>query len=151
MDILTRADRRKRMQSVRQKGTKPELIVRSALHRIGFRFRVNVVNLPGRPDIVLPRHRAVIFVNGCFWHGHDCRAGRLPTSNGAFWSEKIAGNMERDARKARALRRLGWRVVSVWECKIRPPRLDQTIRRVARVLSKGTLHEHRDATTSRGR
>ena len=110
------------MSRIRGKDTKPELLVRSILHRLGYRFTVSGPNnkkLPGKPDIVLPKWGTVVFVHGCFWHGHDrCPSFRLPTTRRAFWQEKIANNRKRDARAARELRQLGWNVVVIWECEL---------------------------------
>jgi DNA mismatch endonuclease (patch repair protein) len=111
------------MARIRSKDTKPEMIVRRALHSLGFRFRLHVRELPGCPDIVLPRHRTIIQVKGCFWHGHACRGGRVPRSNTAYWIPKLIQNRERDRSNERKLRRLGWSVHSVWECHLR--RCDQ--------------------------
>ena len=106
------------MSRILAKDTTPERAVRSALHRLGFRFRLHVRGLPGSPDIVLPKHRTVVFVHGCFWHRHPrCRHAATPKSRVAFWREKFAGNVRRDQRNFAALRRLGWRVVTVWECQ----------------------------------
>ena len=106
------------MSRIRGRDTKPELLVRSVLHRLGFRFRLNPVRLPGRPDVVLTRHHTVIFVHGCFWHRHGgCRFAFQPKTNVEFWTEKFGQNVARDARNKRALRRLGWRVLVVWECE----------------------------------
>jgi DNA mismatch endonuclease (patch repair protein) len=118
MDRLAREHRSWNMSRIRGRDTQPELVVRSVLHRLGFRFRVHEQGLPGRPDIVLPRHRVVVFVHGCFWHRHrGCRFAYTPKSNGAFWSDKFEHNVARDSRNGRKLRRLGWRVVVVWECQ----------------------------------
>ena len=93
--------------------------MRKALHRLGFRFRLHAAKLPGRPDIVLPKYRAVVFVHGCFWHGHDCRHGSYAAKrNAAWWAEKIAANRARDARKQHALKEAGWAVFVVWECNV---------------------------------
>jgi DNA mismatch endonuclease (patch repair protein) len=108
------------MKSVRQKGTAPELAVRTYLHRRGLRFVLHPDYLPGRPDIVLPRRQTVVFVNGCFWHGHDCPHGLVRAKNNAsFWQEKIASNRRRDRAKNIALRSLGWYVEVIWECQVR--------------------------------
>ena len=120
------------MRSIRASGTGPERTVRSALHRKGFRFRINVKSLPGTPDIVLPAHRAVILVHGCFWHRHGrCRLASVPRTRAAYWAAKFAANRRRDRRVAAALRRLGWRVIVIWECSIRPdmpfPRLRRRV------------------------
>lgn len=117
-DILTAEQRSARMRSVRQKDTALEILVRKELHRRGLRYRLGGCGLPGRPDLVLPRHNAVIFVHGCFWHAHDCRLGRRPTSNQGYWEQKALANKERDARKEAELKALGWRVFAVWQCEI---------------------------------
>jgi DNA mismatch endonuclease (patch repair protein) len=118
MDRLTRERRSWNMSRIRRRDTKPELIVRSVLHGLGFRFRLSPVRLPGRPDVVLTRHRTVVFVHGCFWHRHaDCRFAYEPKSNVGFWTEKFGQNVSRDSRNEKVLRRLGWRVVVVWECQ----------------------------------
>lgn len=113
----TSAARSANMSRIRSKDTKPEMLVRRALHRLGFRFRLHVRGLPGCPDIVLPKYRTVIQVKGCFWHGHTCRDGRLPKSNRAYWVPKLLQNQKRDHANDRKLRRLGWSVHSIWECR----------------------------------
>jgi len=118
-DTLTKAERSALMARIRGTNTKPELLVRSALHRAGLRFRLHARGLPGRPDIVLARHRVVIFVHGCFWHRHGCALSGEPRTRRGFWLGKFDRNVARDARNARALRRLGWRVLTVWECALR--------------------------------
>jgi DNA mismatch endonuclease, patch repair protein len=106
------------MQRTGRKNTAPEVAVRRFLHSEGLRFRLNVVGMPGTPDIVLPRWRTVVFVHGCFWHGHGCAHGRIqPKTKSVFWQIKIKTNRSRDRRKAQKLRDLGWCVVTVWECK----------------------------------
>jgi DNA mismatch endonuclease (patch repair protein) len=118
MDRLTPERRSWNMSRIKGRDTGPELVVRSTLHHLGFRFRVHGKKLPGLPDVVLPRHRTVIFVHGCFWHRHRrCRFAYQPKSNIPFWSDKFAQNVARDSRNRRELRRLGWRVVVVWECQ----------------------------------
>lgn len=110
------------MSKVRGKNTKPELVVRSLLHRMGYRFRLHRRDLPGNPDIVLPKHKKVIFVHGCFWHGHkDCRRAKRPTSNEAFWNQKLGKNLDRDRRDLEALERLGWITLVVWSCRVKDP------------------------------
>jgi DNA mismatch endonuclease, patch repair protein len=118
-DKLTREQRSRLMSRVHGKDTLIEKKVRSYLHKCGFRFRKHVAGLPGSPDIVLPKYQAVVFVHGCFWHGHtDCRKSQLPTTNKFFWEEKRQANIERDERKVRELIKLGWRVVVVWQCAL---------------------------------
>jgi len=112
------AKRSAMMSRIRSKDTLPEMLVRKSLHRLGFRFRLHVRSLPGRPDIVLPKHRIIIQVKGCFWHGHTCRDGRLPKSNREYWVPKLLRNKERDVSNERKLRRMGWSVRTLWECRI---------------------------------
>ena len=128
-DTITREQRSHVMASVHSFNTKPELTVRSLLHRMGFRFRPHRKDLPGRPDICLPKYRRVIFVHGCFWHGHSCSQGRRPTSNQAFWNQKLDRNAQRDAAAIRSLRARGRRSLVVWECQLRSPRLEDRLRK----------------------
>lgn len=116
-DVHTARQRSFNMSRIRGKDTKPELIVRSVVHQMGFRFRLHRRDLPGTPDLVLPRHNKVIFVHGCYWHMHRCRYGRvIPKTNTEFWQTKRTGNVERDRRNIRKLRRNGWSVLILWEC-----------------------------------
>lgn len=108
------------MASVKGRNTLPEMRVRQALHAAGYRFRLHRRDLPGRPDLVLPRYRLAIFVHGCFWHGHDCRRGRKPSSNTSFWEIKLARNVERDRAATEALTAAGWIVETLWECCLEP-------------------------------
>lgn len=107
------------MSGIKGADTKPELIIRSGLHRRGFRFRLHDKKLPGKPDLVLPKYNAVIFVNGCFWHKHDCHLFKWPKTRQEFWRKKISGNAERDERNVQALLDDGWRVMTVWECALK--------------------------------
>ena len=108
------------MSQVHSQHTKPELLVRSLVHRLGYRFRLHRKDLPGAPDLVFPARRKVIFVHGCFWHGHTCpRGARLPKANAHYWREKIARNRKRDQQHRRNLRQLGWSVLVLWECQLR--------------------------------
>jgi len=119
-DVFTPQKRSEVMRAVKSSDTKPELALRKALHALGYRYRLHVKNLPGKPDLVFPKYRAVIFVHGCFWHGHSCKRGaRVPKSNVDYWVEKIARNKTRDRKNAAALRKLGWRVITLWECKLK--------------------------------
>lgn len=119
-DTMTPEQRHRCMAAIKGKDTKPEMIVRKYLFSRGLRFRIQARKLPGRPDIVLPKYKTVIFVDGCFWHGHEgCRYYRLPKSNVEFWREKIERNVARDARNEAELKAMGWRVIRVWECDIR--------------------------------
>ncbi len=118
-DVFSRVKRSEIMRAVKGRDTGPELKIRKALHARGFRYRLYDKRLPGSPDLDFPKHRAVLFVHGCFWHGHDCARGmRLPKSNARYWREKIARNIKRDAIARVALRRMGWRVKISWECDL---------------------------------
>jgi DNA mismatch endonuclease (patch repair protein) len=118
-DVVDPATRSRMMAGIRSRNTKPEILIRSLLHRQGFRFRLHVRNLPGKPDMVFPRYRAVVFVHGCFWHGHDCPLFKWPGTRPEFWREKIGRNQNNDYRTRTALITAGWRVGIVWECAIR--------------------------------
>ena len=119
---MGRSVRSRNMAAIRGKDTAPELAVRRILHAMGLRFRLHRKDLPGRPDIVLPKHRTVVFVHGCFWHRHeDCRYTTTPKTRQEFWESKFAANVERDSRNRTDLRQLGWRVIVVWECELRQP------------------------------
>jgi DNA mismatch endonuclease (patch repair protein) len=110
------------MSRIRSKNTRPEVVVRSLVHRLGYRFRLHQTDLPGRPDLVLRRHNRVIFVHGCFWHCHNCRYGSVkPAANAEFWETKRAGNVARDQRNRELLQEMGWHVLVVWECCTRNP------------------------------
>lgn len=128
------------MGRIRGKDTTPEMAVRSALHRLGYRFRLHGRGLPGRPDVVLRRYRTVVFVHGCFWHRHKhCSNCTTPTANRDFWVRKLEGNAARDRVHARTLRKLGWRVLVVWECETEKAGfLGRLERRVARAAASGT-------------
>jgi len=119
VDIVDSATRSRMMSGIHGRNTKPEILIRSLLHRRGFRFRLHVRDLPGKPDIVLPRYHAVVFVHGCFWHGHDCPLFRWPNTRPEFWREKIERNRANDHKVTEALLASGWRVGIVWECAMR--------------------------------
>jgi len=118
-DIVTAEMRSMMMAGIRGKNTKPEIIIRKELHKAGFRFRIHDEKLPGKPDLILPKYKAVIFVNGCFWHGHNCHLFKWPSTNKDFWHEKISRTKERDREKLGALFESGWRVMIVWECALK--------------------------------
>ena len=119
MDNKTKAERSLNMSRIQAKDTKPELTIRRLLFADGFRYRIHVKTLPGTPDLVLPKYRAVIFVHGCFWHGHDdCKYAKLPTTHVEFWRDKISKNKERDQRVRQELVSGGWRVLTIWTCSI---------------------------------
>jgi len=120
MDVFSREKRSQIMSRVSGKNTKPEIVVRSLLHKLGYRFRLHRKNLPGRPDITLPKHKKVIFVHGCFWHGHAvCSRSKRPSTNEEFWHEKLNKNIERDKKTVDALKKLGWDVLTVWTCEVK--------------------------------
>lgn len=118
-DIYSKSKRSDIMSKISGKETKPEILVRKFLFSKGFRFRKNVKNLPGKPDIVLPKYKTAIFVHGCFWHGHSCKRGTLPKTNHKFWLEKIGKNIERDIRNSSELKETGWNIIVVWQCEIK--------------------------------
>ena len=133
MDRLSHEQRSALMSRVKTKGTKPELVVRSALHRLGYRYRLHRKDLPGKPDLVFPSRHKAIFVHGCFWHGHDCSRGKLPQTNEEFWKTKIDKNKARDEGVIKTLQSLGWEVLVVWECEIRGD--EQFVRNLTRFLN----------------
>jgi DNA mismatch endonuclease (patch repair protein) len=125
-DVVDVATRSRMMAGIQGKNTKPEILIRKALHARGFRFRLHVKDLPGKPDLVLPKYRALIFVHGCFWHGHGCRYFKVPQTRPEFWLEKIGKNQRRDSLQEEALIAMGWRVLVVWECAVRSMRKDKS-------------------------
>lgn len=146
VDIVDAATRSRMMSGIRGRNTKPEILIRSLLHRRGFRFRLDARDLAGRPDIVLPRYRAVIFVHGCFWHGHDCHLFKWPQTRPDFWRDKIGRNRANDAKAQAALLEAGWRVATVWECALRGANrdIDGVLQRLIDWLhGDAPLHEER--------
>jgi len=141
VDTLTKEARSTLMSRIRQQDTSPEVRLRKQLHAEGLRYVLHPASLPGRPDLVFPRYRTAVFVHGCFWHGHDCRAGRLPSSNCSYWSEKVVANQARDARKIAELRALGWRVATVWECETKGVHLVRTVSSMVEFIRNGTTSE----------
>jgi DNA mismatch endonuclease (patch repair protein) len=119
VDVVDKATRSRMMSGIRATNTKPELLLRSMLHRQGIRFRLHASNLPGKPDMVLPKFGAVIFIHGCFWHGHECPVFKWPKTREAFWREKILRNQANDRKAVNSLIDTGWRVAVVWECALR--------------------------------
>lgn len=135
LDFLTAEERSTRMARIHSASTKPELKLRNALWHQGFRYRINDKHLPGRPDIVLPKYRTVVFMHGCFWHGHKgCQTSHIPEINKEFWVSKIARNRERDQEVWRKLEAKGWYVIIVWECQLKKGCLDETVERVAKEI-----------------
>ena len=136
--------RHKNMAAIRAKDTKPEMIVRKYLWSHGYRYRLNHRRLPGKPDIVLRRYRTCIFVNGCFWHGHEgCRFYVIPKTRRDFWTNKINRNQERDANVKQQLTKMGWNCITIWECELKADRKESTLESLIYTLSKILLHGHR--------
>ncbi|MEO1989241.1 MAG: very short patch repair endonuclease [Martelella sp.] len=119
VDTVSPEVRSRMMSGIRGKDTKPEIVIRKALHAAGFRYRLHDRRLPGKPDMVFPKYRAVLFIHGCFWHGHDCHLFRLPSTRAEFWKAKIEGNVARDRAATEQLQTAGWRVGTVWECALK--------------------------------
>ena len=150
MDKLSPEQRHKNMAAIRGKDTKPEMIVRRGLWRMGFRYRLNHKRLPGHPDLVLKKYRTCIFVNGCFWHGHnvditifentDCC--KIPKTNREFWIEKIRRNKERDIEEQKRLAEMGWHCITIWECELKPSKREATLKSLAYTLNKIWLDDH---------
>ena len=136
-DRMTKEQRHKCMASIKGKNTKPELIVRHYLHARGYRYRINVKRLPGTPDIVLRKYRTAIFINGCFWHGHEgCHHFVIPKSKTTFWEKKIERNKQRDVEKRIQLRHLGWHTIIIWECELKPKNRTTTLQALEQTLNK---------------
>jgi len=135
VDIVDKATRSRMMSAIRGSNTKPEILMRSALHSIGLRYRLHDRNLPGKPDMVFPKHRAVVFVHGCFWHAHSCGNFRVPGTNTTFWREKLESNRKRDSIQSRALNRMGWKVITVWECRILTASSRNSLSNLARTIA----------------
>lgn len=142
-DKMTPEQRHKNMAAIRAKNTKPEMIVRRFLWRHGFRYRLNYDRLPGKPDIVLRMYRLCIFINGCFWHGHEgCPKYTVPKSNTEFWVKKVTRNRQRDEEVRRKLQGLGWRCMTIWECELEPGRREELLQRLLYTLSICYLQDH---------
>ena len=136
-DKMTQEQRHKCMSRIKSKDTKPELIVRHYLHAHGYRYRINVKRLPGTPDIVLRKYKTVIFINGCFWHGHEgCKHFVMPKTNTEFWQKKIDRNRQRDIEKRIQLRRLGWHTIIIWGCELKPKNRHTTLQALEQTLNK---------------
>ncbi len=132
------------MAAIRGKDTKPEMIVRRGLWRMGFRYRLNHKRLPGHPDLVLTKYRTCIFVNGCFWHGHEgCKLYSVPKTNTEFWINKVRRNQERDVDVKRRLNAMGWNCITIWECELKSSRRDDTLKSLAFTLNEIWLDSHK--------
>ncbi len=166
MDHLTTQQRHRNMAAIRSKGTKPEMIVRRGLWKRGFRYRLNDKRLPGHPDLVLKKYRTCVFVNGCFWHGHELRAQndefrmdneeslessaccKIPKTNREFWVAKIRRNMERDREEQRKLADMGWHCITIWECELKPNRREETLEALAFTLNHIWLEDQIGCNTA---
>ena len=147
MDKLTPEQRHRNMAAVKSKNTRPEMLVRRYLFGRGFRYRLNNPRLPGHPDLVLRKYRTCIFVNGCFWHGHEgCTAYRVPKTNTDFWETKILRNRTRDLRVQQLLAEMGWHCLTVWECELTKNRREQTLQSLAFTLNRIFLQDHAHMT-----
>ena len=127
VDKMTPQQRHHCMASIKSRDTKPELLIRRFLHAHGFRYRLHLRKLPGTPDIVLRKYKTVIFVNGCFWHKHDCGLYRMPTTRSKFWADKIERNYNRDKKQQADLKKAGWNIIKIWECQLKPKKRQQTL------------------------
>ncbi len=134
-DIFNREKRSLIMSRIPGKNTKPELIIRKALFSEGYRYRLHRKDLPGNPDIVFPNRKKVIFVNGCFWHGHNCKKAALPATNKSFWEKKLTGNKERDKKNLARLKAMGWKPLIIWQCEIKKNTLETKINKVKAFLA----------------
>ena len=142
MAQLSKEKRSKIMSAIHSKNTKPELMVRKYLWRMGFRYRLNYNRLPGHPDIVLRKYRTCIFVNGCFWHGHNCEEFRPPKTNANYWLSKIEKNKKRDKEEHQKLAEMGWHVIVIWECQLKADKRDKTLESLAFTLNHIYLQDH---------
>jgi DNA mismatch endonuclease (patch repair protein) len=135
-DVHDKATRSYNMSQIRSRNTKPEMLVRKFLHAQGFRYKLHDKKLPGKPDIVLPKYKTVIFIHGCFWHGHkDCRYFVVPKTRTEWWLNKINSNIVNDTKAVRLLRKEGWRIINLWECDLKPTKLSRTLSRLLKSLS----------------
>jgi DNA mismatch endonuclease (patch repair protein) len=134
-DVHDKATRSYNMSQIKGKDTKPEMLVRRYLHAHGYRYRLHVKDLPGKPDIVLPKYKTVIFINGCFWHGHkDCKYATIPKTKTEWWQNKINGNIENDKKKITFLKKNDWKIITIWGCKLKPSVLDKTLQSLLKKL-----------------
>jgi len=134
-DVHSKETRSYNMSRIKGKDTKPEMLVRRFLHAQGYRYRLHVKDMPGKPDIVLPKYRTVIFINGCFWHGHNnCKYATIPKTKTEWWQNKIAGNIVNDNKKIAALKKDGWKIITIWTCHLKTAKLEATLNSTLRKL-----------------
>ena len=135
-DVHTAAQRSYNMSRIKGKNTKPEMLVRKYLHAQGFRYKLHDKTLPGKPDLVLPKYKTVIFIHGCFWHGHSsCKYFTIPKTRTEWWTEKITKNKANDEKAVKLLKKEGWKIITIWECKLKPAKLNQTLTALVNKLS----------------
>ena len=135
-DVHSKEIRSKNMAAIKAKNTKPEMLVRRFLHANGYRYKLHDKSLPGKPDIVLPKYKTVIFVHGCYWHGHEnCKYFVVPKTRTQWWLNKINGNIANDAKAAKALKKEGWKVITVWECQLKPAKVERTLQSLRNKIS----------------
>lgn len=135
-DVHNKQTRSYNMSQIKSGNTKPELLVRKFLHANGFRYKLHDKTLPGKPDIVLPRYKTIIFIHGCFWHGHaNCKYFKIPQTRTAWWLQKINTNKANDANAIKALKKAGWKIITVWECRLKPARIEKTLSSLLNQLS----------------
>ncbi len=135
-DVHDKETRSYNMSRIKGKNTKPEMVVRKYLHAHGFRYRLHVKNLPGKPDIVLPKYKTVIFVHGCFWHGHEnCKYFVVPKTKTEWWVKKINGNIENDGKVSEALTNAGWKIITIWECELKAEKIETTLANLPEMIT----------------
>ena len=140
-DTLTKEQRLHCMSNIHSKNTKPEILVRKELFKKGFRYRINVSKLPGKPDIVLPKYKTAIFINGCFWHGHEgCRHFIIPKTNTDYWMSKIRNNQHRDKESVLKLQQAGWKVLTIWECELTTTKFPEIIQTIETIINTSPIH-----------
>jgi DNA mismatch endonuclease (patch repair protein) len=136
-DVHSKEIRSKNMAAIKGKNTKPEMLVRKFLHANGYRYKLHDKSLPGKPDIVLPKYKTVIFVNGCFWHGHThCKYYVVPKTKTEWWLNKINGNITNDAKAITALKKNGWKIITIWECRLKPAKVEKTLNTLLYTFSR---------------
>jgi len=135
MDSITKLQRSKNMSSIKSKNTKPELIIRKLLHSKGYRYKIHDKKLPGKPDIVMAKRRVVVNVHGCYWHYHGCSRSNIPKTQTGYWVDKLENNKRRDFQNKRKLKKLGWRVIDVWECTLKKKNLEKTFNKLERLIA----------------
>lgn len=149
-DTLTKEQRHHCMSNIHSKNTKPEILVRKELFKRGFRYRINVSKLPGKPDIVLSKYKTAIFINGCFWHGHEgCRHFIIPKTNTDYWMSKIRSNQQRDKESVSKLQQAGWKVLTIWECELTAEKFSETIRKIETIINTPFIHVERVVSSSK--